>query len=226
MSKARKFLKQHPLELVQAIRYKIGKDRKGPLLSWVGKHHPKSILEIGVFNGHFASRMLNEATKYSKRVQYTGIDLFKELQTDQNYLSEASLWPDSINDVLALLKHESPDAEIKLLQGYSDQVLPSLNLLKFDLIFIDGGHAYETVKKDWTHCKDLLTEKGAIFFDDYTNKNGLKSGFGVNQLVNEIDSANFTVKKYWSRDFFKHDYGWLTTRLVRVQKKKSNSLRK
>lgn len=220
MAKFRIDLNRHPLELIQSARYKIGKDRKSPLLSWVRKNQPESILEIGVFNGHFASRMLREANIYSKNVHYTGIDLFKDLQTDQNYLSEASLWPDSKNNVLALLEREFPKADVNLLQGFSDEVLPNLKEFKFDLIFIDGGHAYETVKKDWILCKDLLTENGVIFFDDYTNKNGTNSGFGVNQLVDEVDTSNYIVKRYFNRDFFKHDYGWLTTRLVKVQKKK------
>lgn len=219
MTKVRMCLSRHPLEMIQAVRYKIGKDRKHPLISWIEKNHPETILEIGVFNGHFASRMLTRATSYSRNVSYTGIDLFMELQSVRNYHAEASLWPDSRIKVLSLLKRDFPNTEINLLQGYSHEILPSLSDLKFDLIFIDGGHAYETVKSDWTHCKELLANNGAIFFDDYTNRNGIKSGFGVNRLIDEIDSTKFSIKRYFNRDFFKHEYGWLITRLVRVQKK-------
>lgn len=39
--------------------------------------------------------------------------------------------------------------------------------VKFDLIFIDGGHDYETVKKDTENSLLVLEEGGVILWDDY-----------------------------------------------------------
>ena len=36
----------------------------------------------------------------------------------------------------------------------------------FDVVFIDGDHSYEGVKKDYEAVKDRLTPKGVIFFHD------------------------------------------------------------
>jgi hypothetical protein len=212
----RNLIRMHPVELAQAAKYKLGLDRKAPLIKWIEHHKPKRILEIGVFNGHFASRMLVAANKNSSDVEYVGIDLFQELQTQENYISEASLWPDSREKVLNLLERSFRTTSIELIQDYSNNALKSLNGSKFDLIFIDGGHSYETVKTDWELSKNLVSKSGVVFFDDYVNRNGTLSGFGVNEVIDQIDGVEYEVTILKRKDFFRHSFGWLTTRIVKV----------
>ena len=94
------------------------------------------------------------------------------------------------------------------------------HLLKFDLILIDGGHSYKTVKSDFNFAKKLINTNGAIFFDDYVNKQGvINDGFGVNKVVDDINRAEYSVKISKNRDFFAKSYGLLLTRMVKVQLK-------
>ena len=209
-----------PIDLLQAVRFKFGFDRKRSLIKYIRANEPKSILEIGVFNGIFASKMLKAASINDNKIRYVGVDLFLNLQTTQNYHDEVSLWPDTHEKVLAKLKFENPNCEIQLCVGDSRQILKSFQH-KFDLIFIDGGHSENTVRTDFENSVKLLNSQGTIFLDDYTNFLGVKFGkFGIRNFVKSIDRNIFEVKIYKNRDFFTKPYGILSSRLVKVKIRK------
>lgn len=108
---------------------------------------------------------------------------------------------------------------VNLVEGYSSSVLPSLEFeKKFDLIVIDGGHSYSTVKKDFENSLNLIDRSGTIIFDDYTNNKGVVHGqFGINQVVNEIDQSKFNISVSLIRDFFWKPYGLLVLKMVKVR---------
>ena len=208
------------LILIQRFKYKLNLDRKNYILKYIRKNKPKTILEIGVFNGAFTRRMLLNATNsINEIVSYTGVDLFEDLSIEI-YKKEISLWAsnqDSVHNNLSKIKN----TKINLLKGYSRDVLPLLEgKIKFDLILIDGGHSYETVKTDFYFARNLISSNGAIFFDDYVNKQGvINDGYGVNKFVDDINRANYSVKISKNRDIFPKSYGLLITRIVKVQLK-------
>jgi predicted O-methyltransferase YrrM len=208
------------LILIQRFKYKLNLDRKNYILKYIRKNKPKTILEIGVFNGAFSRRMLLNATNSTNGiVSYTGVDLFEDLSSEI-YKKEISLWApkqDSVYKDLAKIKN----TKIKLLKGYSRDVLPLLEgKMKFDLILIDGGHSYETVKTDFYFARNLISSNGAIFFDDYVNKQGVKNdGYGINKVVDDINRADYSVRISKNRDIFPKSYGLLLTRMVKVKLK-------
>ena len=86
-------------------------------------------------------------------------------------------------------KLEETGRVFKLFQGDSVVTLPSVLevLPKMDLIFIDGGHSYATVKSDWENSKSLMHDGTAVFFHNY--------GFsGVKKLVDSISKREYQVK--------------------------------
>ena len=205
------------LKQLQRVRYKFNLDRKSVVLRYIKKNKPLKILEIGVFNGEFAIRMLSAAKKVDPKSQiiYYGIDLFEDI-TEDDLLYEVSPLPlkkHLVKEVLSNLK-----CEIILLQGKSDAVLQSMiGKTKFDLIIIDGGHSELTVAKDWFWSQKLLNKNGAVFFDDYTNKKGEMNGYGVKRVVDQISKVKYVTSRSWNIDFFRKDYGVLSTRMVKVQ---------
>lgn len=206
----------------QRIKFKLGFDRKKIILNYAKSRKVKRILEIGVFNGHFAERLLREAVKASpnEKIHYTGVDLFAEGLTKELHLSEVSLFPNSLLDVKNRLSKIN-NAHIELIQGYSSDILPLLVGKSFDVIHIDGGHSYGTVKQDWLNSLKLLDKNTAVFFDDFTNRRGIiYGGFGVNNVVNEIDKKTFKIRFSKNRDFFWKPYGLLILRVVLVTLRK------
>jgi len=209
------------LILIQRFRYKLSIDRKNYVLKHIRKNNPKTILEIGVFNGAFAKRMLLSATNsVNGNVSYTGVDLFEDL-TSEVHKREISLWASKKASVYKDLS-KIKNAKISLLKGYSNNLLQLLEgKMKFDLILIDGGHSYKTVKSDFDFAKKLINTNGAIFFDDYVNSQGvLKEGYGINKVVDDINRAKYSIKISKNRDIFPKSYGLLSIRMVKVQLKK------
>lgn len=207
------------LNIYQVIRFKINRDRKSVIIKYVKKNQPIKILEIGVHTGGFAIRMLSQLSKNSLvKASYTGIDLFAELQTINNHTAEISMWPDSKKNVLKNIRNAVPNAKINLIQTNSyDYLIKDNN--KYDLIFIDGGHSYKTVKSDWELSSKLLNNNGVIFFDDFTSKNGAsKSGFGIRKVIEEIDKSTWKIKIFNNPDFFQKNWGILALKIVKVNR--------
>lgn len=207
------------LNAYQVIRFKLNYDRKSIIIKHIRDNQPVKILEIGVYTGGFAIRMLSQILKSNRaKTSYTGVDLFAEMQTRENYKAEISMWPDSRNDVLNKIKGEVSGVKISLVQSNSFDFLVN-DVNKYDLIFIDGGHSYNTVKADYEMSCKLLNDQGVIFFDDYTTRNGAQnSGFGISKVIEEIDTNIWNVEIFNNADFFKKKWGVLALKIVKVSK--------
>ena len=208
--------------LTQIQRNKLNIDRKRFVLKLIKQNKSKNILEIGVFNGNFALRMLEIAQKHNTEISYTGVDLFSSKFNSKIKVNEVSLQPLAMSDVKEKLKVFN-DVKIELHSGYSKEVLPQfIGKKKFDLILIDGGHSYETVKNDWLNSLQLISKNGIIIFDDYSNRRGeKKGGFGIRKLINEIQESmqhEFQIRLSKNRDFFLKDYGLLILQMTLVRK--------
>jgi len=95
-------------------------------------------------------------------------------------------------------------ARIKLYRGDSTETLPKSigGLPKMDLIFIDGGHSYPTVRSDWENSKHLMNHQTAVFFHNYdfpeprkVVENIPREEFSV-QLLNSPSDYEMALVKY------------------------------
>ena len=71
------------------------------------------------------------------------------------------------------LKTKFPNTKMDIVWGDSRVTLLNYHLskpkTKFDVIHIDGGHAYEVYSKDWKHSLQMIQKGGILIFDDTDN---------------------------------------------------------
>ena len=69
----------------------------------------------------------------------------------------------------------------------------------YDLIFIDGGHDYETVKSDFVNFSKLVSKNGVIVFHDIMDCDVPKGKKGVPDFWKEIkkNQKQYTIKEFY-----------------------------
>ena len=181
-------------------------------LDEIRKKKPKNFLEIGIFHG-VTSRNVCELlySIHKNDFKFTGIDLFSndsEALKDEvipntkfsnplkniYYRYIVRLDPYSMKSVKKLLKKFIKN--INIIQGNSNEVLKKLDLNKFDYVFLDGGHKFETVKNDLENLTQVVANRGTILCDDYD----LSYAPGVKNAINQyVKEKNFNLKVLQSR---------------------------
>jgi len=179
----------------------------------VKQQNPKNFLEIGVFTGVTARNVceLLSSINYNDFF-YLGIDLFEDFQEAisnevvpeflvkkqnfsnplkslvYNFLLKEKL--NSLDSVSKFLKKFENNIELK--KGNSLSILPKTDLKIFDMIFVDGGHSYETVKFELDIILKSIKDNCLVVCDDYS----LQEATGVKKAIDESvreNSFNFKV---------------------------------
>ena len=180
------------------------------LLNHIKQARPKNFLEVGVFHG-VTSRNVCEMLYFihGNDFKFTGIDLFSNnLVSKDEYMPKTKfsnpfktiyhdyiirLDPYSPQSVLKLLKKF--EKNINIIKGNSHKVLKEIPC-KFDYVFLDGGHGYETVKKDLNNLTQVIDNNGIILCDDYN----LSYAPGIKKAIDEyVIERSFCLKILNSR---------------------------
>jgi predicted O-methyltransferase YrrM len=160
----------------------------------IDERKPKAILEIGTNDGLNAGRMMKRALRFHRDAAYYGFDLF-EYQTEESYLREIALRVPSRSRVEEYLRSLGL-RNIHLYAGDTTKTLVDADIPKMNLIFIDGGHSFETVTADWRNVERLVGDETVILFDDYPN-------WGIGPVVDSIDRSHWSVEILPVRDHFR-----------------------
>jgi len=167
----------------------------------IASKKPKNFLEIGVFHGVTARNVCELLHSiHGNDFKYVGLDLFSESAENANEVIPNTKFnnplkriyfeyilkqdPYSIDAVAYLLKKFKEN--IHLIKGDSNQLLKKMDMSKIDYVFLDGGHAYETVKNDLSYSKPVTDNNGTILCDDYN----LSYAPGVKQAIDEFVKEN------------------------------------
>ena len=168
---------------------------------------PKNFLEIGVFTGVTARNICELLSLINNRkFYYLGIDLFEDFEdaiSDEvvpefltnkqnfsnplkslfyNFLLSEKL--NSLASVSKFLKKFGKNVELK--KGNSLDILGKIDLKIFDMIFVDGGHSYETVKFELEIILKNMKTTCLLICDDYS----LIEATGVKKAIDETVSEN------------------------------------
>ena len=151
-------------------------------LEEIKKKSPKIFLEVGVFHGVTARNVCELLYEIHKNdFKYIGLDLFEESDENKSEVIPNTVFsnpfkkmyfkyikkynPYSKEGVQDLLKKFKDNVD--LIKGNSNLILKKIDMSKVDYVFLDGGHAYETVKNDLECCIEVVNSNGTILCDDY-----------------------------------------------------------
>lgn len=109
----------------------------------------KNFLEVGSYCGIVAAYLAEHLN-----IQITSVDAFIEGHATHGGLKK-------------ILLKNIKGLPIKLIEGMSQKILPTLSKHSFDIAFIDADHAYEAVLQDAKNCWNLVKPGGYILFHDY-----------------------------------------------------------
>ena len=176
-------------------------DSANILLEQIEIHKPQNFLEVGVFQGVTSKNVCEKLYEINKEnFLFHGIDVFentdsnfdsREKTTKHNRLSnplkhlifniilKKNLF--SIENIYDFLKKFKDN--VNLYKGFSDTELLKIDMSKIDMIFLDGGHSYETVKNDLFLILKSIKKNKIIICDDYDQES-----YGVKKAVDELSS--------------------------------------
>ena len=177
------------------------------LLKQIELYKPKNFLEVGVFQG-VTSRNICEKLNiiHGDHFSFYGIDIFedssssvdnKEMTVKHNKISnpfkhllfniilKKDLFSiDSIYKFLNKFKDK-----VFLYKGFSNTELLKIDLSSIDMIFLDGGHSYETVSTDLSIILKKIKKGKIIICDDYD-----QITYGVKKAVDELNGKVSEIK--------------------------------
>lgn len=188
------YYQQRNIHLFEGNSSQVPQQQK-MLQDFAAQPHVLSIVEIGFNAGHSAELFLQT----NPHAQVLSFDL-----GDHSYTPLGA----------AYLQQKFPNRH-KIIYGDSKTVVPNFQQtysVQADIIFIDGGHDYETAKRDLLNCKRFAHSNSIVIFDD-TVQNPEKAEFwniGPNKawagaqewgLIRETGSIDFETGRgmSWGR---------------------------
>ena len=173
------------------------------LLDQIEIYKPKNFIEVGVFQGVTSRNICEKLYEINKEnFLFHGIDIFedtninidnKEMTIKHNKISnpfkhlifniilKKNLF--SIDSIYSFLKKFKNN--VKLYKGFSETQLPKIDMSKIDMVFLDGGHSYETVRSDLSLILKGIKKNKIIICDDYDQVDyGVKKA--VDELLNQV----------------------------------------
>ena len=157
---------------------------------------PKKTLEIGVYRGQVISLWGLLSENFDTGTDIHGISPFSPAGDHVSiYLRNINYYEDVIKNC-TVFNRKLPT----LHKGYSTDtgMIELIKSQSWDLIYIDGNHDYEIVKKDFHVCGQAVSVNGLIVLDDSSLYTGYKPSSystaghpGPSRLAQEIDSSKF-----------------------------------
>ena len=185
-------------------------------LNIVKEKSPKTFLEIGVFHGVTARNICELLyTLHKDDFRYIGLDLFEINDENKSEVIPNNFFSNPLKNIyFKLIKNQNPYSKeavedllkkyknnVTLIKGNSNLVLKKIDMSKIDFVFLDGGHAYETVKNDLECCLDVVNSNGTVLCDDYDL--GAQAP-EVKRAIDEfVQKNNFKCEILWNTRFAK-----------------------
>jgi hypothetical protein len=165
-------------------------DNRSDLIKILEKH--LKIMEIGIFKGEFSKFVFNEIEPSELHL----VDLFEGQMCSGDKDGNNIIWTDLSQEYNNLISYFNDDENVFLHKGFSYDILSKFDDEYFDMVYIDGDHSYEGVKKDLDIAFNKVKSGGYICGHDYT----MQMFEGVVRAVDEFCSEKGLKIKYITND--------------------------
>ncbi len=155
-----------------------------------------TFLEIGVFRGQILAiveYLADKAAKDATRYGITPLD-----SSDGHWESDYAADINRVHEQFKIMKG------YQILKGSSTDpaiIATAKKIHGIDIIYIDGGHAYDVVKSDIEHYGPLVKPGGYLVIDDCNNRLDMPDGYfrGIESVSKAVDEVfpPFTKNEDW-----------------------------
>jgi hypothetical protein len=151
--------------------------------------------EVGVFRGQILGLIGMLAERTDKKVKRVGISPLDS--TDGHWESDYEA------DIRRLHDKFGIQADYEIIHGHSQEhwVIKKAQEMFFDIMYIDGGHAYDVVVSDLDNYDKLVKRGGYLVIDDCNNRIQMPDGMfrGIQSVSDAVDERYppFTQRNDW-----------------------------
>ena len=166
-----------------------------------------TFMEIGVFRGQIlgaVGMLAKRMGKEAKRIGITPLDTSdghweSDYKADIEHLHKA--W--TIPTDYIIIPHDST----------SKEAIEASKLYQPDVLYIDGGHTYDVVKKDLANYIPLLKVGGTLVIDDCNNAIQMEWGLfaGIQSVSKAVDEI---LPKAGQTEYWKHELNLVHNRVL------------
>jgi hypothetical protein len=144
-----------------------------------------NILEIGIHKGDFSKQLISNF-KPKKLIMVDPWIAYNDLIYRNSWYGNSKNSNQKIQDdyylnVMDYFKKNISENKVEVHRKTSDDFFLT-NRYMFDLIYIDGNHLFEFVKKDISNSLNFISDDGIIVLDDYSHKGWWDDG--ITKAVN------------------------------------------
>lgn len=163
----------------------------------IEQYRPTTFCEIGCHEGLTLKSLLPLTSSIGYKINYIGYDAFE--------LADRPTFEYPQNPITGEMEHNGKESaayekikercdkylkndllnSYEIIQGWTHNTLKGP--LSFDMVYIDGGHSYSTVKWDY---EQVMASKIIVFDDTYPVKFP-----GVAKFIEELRSQNVNIKE-------------------------------
>lgn len=178
----------------------------GDLLREVGKRKPaKLVVEIGSARGGTFWALAQLADDHAKMVSIdipagSPIDVHPLTKKDVYIGRDREKFKDYIKETQSLVLIDENSQRVSTVEKLVD----SIGTQKIDILFIDGDHRFEGVKRDYMLYAPLVREGGLIVFHDVIRQNDPRSGVHLlwNDLRHKMDRQGTWHRTYLGQETY------------------------
>ena len=195
--------------LVALSKDKVSQDimpsRYRQLADVIRHYKPKSIIEVGTWNGGRAIEMALAAFENQDEILYRGFDLFEDgtLETDAEefnlkaHNTQAAVIK-RLQDFRAKMMEKKKVFTFEIGKGNSKEILKDRTDLDADFVLIGGGNSIATAKSDYDNLKhNPIVVMDNFFREDEEKLNAPEKYKGTNKVIDSLPKGKEGKVRRW-----------------------------